>query len=224
MRARRRRGNCAGNWRYLRDATLFVTVEPCVMCAGAILQSRVGRLVYGAPNYLLGGDGSWVQLFNIPRRTDGEEMDAVVGDVPSALTAHPYQPQGERRSRHLLSTMARLRGLCWPLGGGGDWLRASDAVRAVEIVRGVMETECKDLMQRFFRERRKNKLKFLPFEEARELVREVGLEGKEQWVEWCKDAARPADVPSHPHRTYKDTGWVSWADWLGYGGEERMRL
>ena len=34
--------------KYLRDCTLFVTVEPCIMCAGAIAWSQLGRLVYGA--------------------------------------------------------------------------------------------------------------------------------------------------------------------------------
>lgn len=36
-----------GRWR-LSDCTLYVTLEPCVMCAGAIVQSRIGRVVYGA--------------------------------------------------------------------------------------------------------------------------------------------------------------------------------
>jgi tRNA(adenine34) deaminase len=38
-----------GDWR-LNNATMYVTVEPCAMCAGAIVQYRLGRLVYGAPN------------------------------------------------------------------------------------------------------------------------------------------------------------------------------
>lgn len=36
-----------GHWRLL-DCTLYVTLEPCVMCAGALVNSRIGRLVYGA--------------------------------------------------------------------------------------------------------------------------------------------------------------------------------
>ena len=39
--------NVVGHWRLL-DCTLYVTLEPCVMCAGAVVNSRVGRLVYGA--------------------------------------------------------------------------------------------------------------------------------------------------------------------------------
>lgn len=42
------------NWR-LTDCTLYVTIEPCAMCAGAIMNARVGRLVYGAPNVQAGG-------------------------------------------------------------------------------------------------------------------------------------------------------------------------
>jgi tRNA(adenine34) deaminase len=49
-------------WR-LQDATLYCTVEPCPMCAGAILQARLQRLVYGARQPRLGADGSWVALF-----------------------------------------------------------------------------------------------------------------------------------------------------------------
>ncbi len=42
-----------GNWR-LEDCTMYVTLEPCPMCAGAILNSRVGRLVYGCADKRLG--------------------------------------------------------------------------------------------------------------------------------------------------------------------------
>lgn len=42
------------NWR-LTPCTLYVTIEPCAMCAGAIMNARVGRLVYGAPNVQAGG-------------------------------------------------------------------------------------------------------------------------------------------------------------------------
>lgn len=38
-----------GDWR-LQDVTLYVTLEPCIMCAGALLQARIGRVVYGCPD------------------------------------------------------------------------------------------------------------------------------------------------------------------------------
>ena len=46
-----------GGWR-LNDCALYVTLEPCPMCAGAIVQARVGRLVYGAANPEQGCAGS----------------------------------------------------------------------------------------------------------------------------------------------------------------------
>lgn len=49
--------NALGSWR-LHECTLYVTLEPCSMCAGAIVLSRVGRLVYGATDPKAGGCGS----------------------------------------------------------------------------------------------------------------------------------------------------------------------
>ncbi|MCG5103301.1 tRNA adenosine(34) deaminase TadA [Oceanobacillus alkalisoli] len=50
-----------GSWR-LEDCTLYVTLEPCPMCAGAIVQSRIKRVVYGAPDPKAGCAGT---LFNL---------------------------------------------------------------------------------------------------------------------------------------------------------------
>ena len=49
--------NALGSWR-LGDCTLYVTLEPCSMCAGAIVLARLGRLVYGASDPKAGGCGS----------------------------------------------------------------------------------------------------------------------------------------------------------------------
>ncbi len=51
-----------GNWR-LSETTLYCTLEPCSMCAGAILSARIKRLVWGAPDVRLGANGSWIDLF-----------------------------------------------------------------------------------------------------------------------------------------------------------------
>ncbi len=52
-----------GNYR-LTDATLFVTLEPCIMCAGAIVHARIARLVYGADDPKTGAVASLYQLLD----------------------------------------------------------------------------------------------------------------------------------------------------------------
>ena len=55
-----------GSWR-LTDATLYVTLEPCPMCAGALLAARIGRLVFAAPDPKAGSCGSLYNLCADPR-------------------------------------------------------------------------------------------------------------------------------------------------------------
>ena len=52
----------AGDWR-LEDCTLYVTLEPCPMCAGAVINARIPTLVYGAREPLTGSCGSVIDLF-----------------------------------------------------------------------------------------------------------------------------------------------------------------
>jgi tRNA(adenine34) deaminase len=54
------------NWR-LSDTTVYVTLEPCAMCAGALVQARVKNLVYGAKDEKYGACESTVNLVNYPR-------------------------------------------------------------------------------------------------------------------------------------------------------------
>jgi tRNA(adenine34) deaminase len=58
-------GRQLGNYR-LEGCTLFVTLEPCVMCAGAILNSRIKRLVFGATDERAGAAGSVINVFDNP--------------------------------------------------------------------------------------------------------------------------------------------------------------
>jgi len=53
------------NWR-LANTTLYCTMEPCSMCAGAMLLSRIPVLVWGAPDLRHGANGSWIDLFDKP--------------------------------------------------------------------------------------------------------------------------------------------------------------
>ncbi|MFC5631810.1 MULTISPECIES: tRNA adenosine(34) deaminase TadA [Streptococcus] len=55
-----------GNWRLL-DCTLFVTIEPCVMCSGAIGLARIPNVIYGAKNAKFGGAGSLYDILTDER-------------------------------------------------------------------------------------------------------------------------------------------------------------
>ena len=85
-------GKQRGDWR-LGDCTLYVTLEPCPMCAGAILASRVSRVVYGASDAVAGAMGS---VLNLPR---------------FPLGAHPIVENGllADESRELLQDFFRSR-------------------------------------------------------------------------------------------------------------------
>ncbi|MGD8639080.1 MAG: tRNA adenosine(34) deaminase TadA [Gammaproteobacteria bacterium] len=62
MVALRQAGENLANYRLL-DTTLYVTLEPCVMCAGAIIHARVARVVYGASDPKAGAAGSIIDIF-----------------------------------------------------------------------------------------------------------------------------------------------------------------
>ena len=62
LEALERASRARGDWR-LDDCTLYVTLEPCPMCAGAILNARVDRVVYGARDQVMGACGGVLNLF-----------------------------------------------------------------------------------------------------------------------------------------------------------------
>ncbi len=64
-----------GAWR-LSEATLYVTKEPCVMCAGAMIAARIKRLVYGAGDPKGGADGGAFDLLRSSRTNHRIEVDA----------------------------------------------------------------------------------------------------------------------------------------------------
>ena len=64
--------------RRLEDCTLYVTLEPCPMCAGAIVQSRIKRVVYGATDPKAGCAGTLMNLLNEPRFNHQVELTAGV--------------------------------------------------------------------------------------------------------------------------------------------------
>lgn len=81
--ALRAAGRAAGNYR-LPGAVLYVTLEPCLMCAGAMLHARVHRLVFGAFDPQRGAAGSQFDAFAVPGRN---HSIIVTGGVDAAACA-----------------------------------------------------------------------------------------------------------------------------------------
>ena len=79
------------NWR-LDNCTLVVTLEPCAMCAGAIAQARIPRVVFGAWDEKAGAVGSQWDLLRDPRQLHKPEVIAgVMADECAALLADFFQ-------------------------------------------------------------------------------------------------------------------------------------
>jgi len=64
-----------GNWR-LNDCTLYVTKEPCAMCAGAMVNCRLGKLVYACPDPRMGAAGSALSITAFPGMLHQVEVEA----------------------------------------------------------------------------------------------------------------------------------------------------
>ena len=69
----REAGHRLGNYR-LVDTVLYVTLEPCIMCAGSIIHSRISRVVYGASDYKTGADVSVFNIFQDSRHNHHPEV------------------------------------------------------------------------------------------------------------------------------------------------------
>ena len=80
------RAACAnmGGWR-LPGVTLYVTMEPCAMCAGAIINSRIPRVVFGANDLRFGAFGSLINLAEVPLNHTPEIIGGVLGDECRAV-------------------------------------------------------------------------------------------------------------------------------------------
>jgi tRNA(adenine34) deaminase len=80
VEAIRAAGKAAGNYR-LPGATLYVTVEPCVMCAGAIFHARITRVVYGARESKTGAAELFLSRFNHHATVQGGVLEKECGEV-----------------------------------------------------------------------------------------------------------------------------------------------
>ncbi len=83
--ALRRAGRAVGNYR-LPGATLYVTLEPCAMCAGALVHARVGRVVYGAADPRTGAAGSVFSILSDSRNNHAPEVTGgVLGEASAEM-------------------------------------------------------------------------------------------------------------------------------------------
>jgi tRNA(adenine34) deaminase len=89
--ALRAAGTALKNYR-LNDCTLYVTLEPCAMCAGAILHARVSRLVYAAPDPKAGACGSVLSVMNHPQLNHKVEVvSGLLAEECSALLTNFFR-------------------------------------------------------------------------------------------------------------------------------------
>ena len=86
-----------GGWR-LSGCTLYVTLEPCPMCAGALINARVDRVVYGAPDPKAGSCGSLVNLFELPYNHQPELTGGVMEHECAALLQEFFRALRAKRS------------------------------------------------------------------------------------------------------------------------------
>jgi len=63
----------------------------------------------------------------------------------------------------------------------------------------------------------------LPFTAARAIARGLNLRSKKEWETWCKAGHRPSNIPADPRHSYRNNGWISIPDWLGYNNRLKRR-
>lgn len=85
-----------GGWR-LWKCELYVTLEPCPMCAGAIINSRIRRLVYGASDRKAGSCGSVVDLFALPYNHRPEVVPGFMAEECGALLTDFFRDLRSKR-------------------------------------------------------------------------------------------------------------------------------
>lgn len=85
-----------GGWR-LWQCELFVTLEPCPMCAGAIINARIPHVVFGAKDHKAGSCGSVVNLFELPYNHKPELVGGVRADECARLLTEFFQKLRDKK-------------------------------------------------------------------------------------------------------------------------------
>lgn len=91
-----------GGWR-LPGATLYVTMEPCAMCAGAVVNARIPRVVFGAPDLRFGAFGSLINLAELPLNHRPELVGGLLGEECVSLLSDYFakKRREEKKKRSL---------------------------------------------------------------------------------------------------------------------------
>ena len=85
-----------GGWR-LWQCELYVTLEPCPMCAGAIINARIPRVIFGASDQKAGSCGSVVNLFELPYNHKPELVGGVLADECAALLTEFFRKLRDKK-------------------------------------------------------------------------------------------------------------------------------
>ena len=85
-----------GGWR-LHQCDLYVTLEPCPMCAGAIINARIKTVYYGAPDPKAGSCGSLINLFELPYNHQPALVPGIMEDECAAVLRSFFRALRQRR-------------------------------------------------------------------------------------------------------------------------------
>ena len=88
-----------GGWR-LPGVTLYVTMEPCAMCAGAIINARIPRVVYGTPDLRFGAFGSLFDLSQLPLNHKPQICAGVLGDECRELLTEYFRKKRKNKAEN----------------------------------------------------------------------------------------------------------------------------
>ena len=87
-----------GGWR-LPGVTLYVTMEPCVMCGGAIINSRIERVVYGAKDHRFGAFGSALDINEAGLNHKPEVVGGVLGDRCAEILSSYFKNKRKNKTQ-----------------------------------------------------------------------------------------------------------------------------
>ena len=87
-----------GGWN-LHDCELYVTLEPCIMCAGAIINSRIAKVIYGASDTKMGAMGGMTDVTALPVNHKPEIVSGVLDEECAQLLKDFFKSKRERGAR-----------------------------------------------------------------------------------------------------------------------------